>query len=1058
METIAPSSTPAFEQPVLDADNTAKIASRTAPRERGLGRWIRQLFPGGQEDRPPVIPPPNARELATEVRDLQTLHEATLRVARSRERNEGLHEILSAATAAAGTHIGMLMLAASDGKGLRLALGQGFRKEVEDAVAFVPSGVGANGAAFQRQCRVIIEDARTDPLCAGLENLVRLGRFVSCHAAPLLSRNGEVLGVISVHYSRKHVPTERELRLMDLYAQMAVDFLERWQADEALRANERRMQQLFSAMPVAVYTCDATGRITFHNAAAADLWGREPRPEDRWCGSFRQSSASGVRLRSDESAVAKVMMGAEVAANELIIEREDGSRRHVLPNLQPLRDSRGEVTGVVNVLVDITARKDFESRLRLSEERCRESEAQLRFVTDLVPVMIFRCNAEERFVFANRAYLEHRRATLEEILGSRLIDVVGAETYSALRPFVQRVLAGETLLFEVEVSYPCIGRRHVAVSYVPDCDERGTVRGFVAAATDVTDSRIADATNRQLAAIVASSSDAIVGVNLKGVIESWNRGAETLFGYTAQEALGRDISSLIVPSHRQGEVGEICARIQAGENLEHYQTERRRKDGRIVHISLTISPICDAEGRTVGASKIARDVKDLHNAQEALRQRTRTLEGVNRISSHLVAELDLNRIVQGVTDAAREVSGAQYGVFFCDQSVVGGGSQPTLFTLSGAATVEFERFGLPRHSPLLSPTFRGEPIIRSGDLTADPRFASALAGVALEVRSYLAVPVISRSGEVLGALIFAHRTPHFFSEETERIVSAIAAQAAMAIDNAKLYHALERELREKRRTEAELLLAQTQLQAHAALLEQRVEERTQSLREAITQMEEFSYTVSHDLRAPLRAMNTYAEALMEDYGPQLDDTARNYLERIQRSSLRMEKLTHDVLTYSRIGRTEVKLATVNLDALLRDMVYQYAEFQPPSAEIKIRRPLHDVLGHEVSLGQCVANLLTNAVKFVAPGVRPKIQVHTEAKNGLVRLWICDNGIGIEAQYQPRLFHVFERLHGRQQYEGTGIGLAIVRKAIDKMGGSCGVESDGQNGSCFWIELPEAAQP
>ena len=223
-------------------------------------------------------------------------------------------------------------------------------------------------------------------------------------------------------------------------------------------------------------------------------------------------------------------------------------------------------------------------------------------------------------------------------------------------------------------------------------------------------------------------------------------------------------------------------------------------------------------------------------------------------------------------------------------------------------------------------------------------------------------------------------------------------------------------------------------------------------------MEEFSYTVSHDLRAPLRAMNTYAQALVEDFGPQLEPTARHYLERIQRSSLRMEKLTHDVLTYSRLARSEVKLAPVDVDALLRDMIHQYAEFQPPHAEIKVKRPLHDVRGHEVSLGQCIANLLTNAVKFVAPGVQPQIRIHTELIGATVRLWIADNGIGIDPLYQSRLFQVFERLHGRQHYEGTGIGLAIVRKAVDKMNGRCGVESDGRNGSRFWIELAHAPEP
>jgi PAS domain S-box-containing protein len=749
-----------------------------------------------------------------------------------------------------------------------------------------------------------------------------------------------------------------------------------------------------------------------------------------------------------------IAAGQSIAATEVVIERPDGSRRHVMPNLQPILDAAGRVVGVVNVLVDITSRKQFESLLRSSEERYRESEAQLRFVTDLVPVMLMRCDAQQRLVFANRAYLEHRATDLVRLVGRRLDEILDAKTYALLQPYLERVLAGQSVKFEIELPYPRMGLRHVSAAYLPDRDEQGRVRGFVAAITDVTETKHSDAMSRRLAAIVASSSDAIVGINLEGVIESWNRGAETLFGYTTQEALGRQIS-LIIPPSREREASDILARIRSGEHLEHYQTERRCKDGRIVQISLTISPICDAEGRTVGASKIARDVTDLHDAQEVLRQRTRMLEGVNRMSGQLVAELDLQRIVKSVTQAGREVSGAELAVFFCDEASIGLGAPPARFTLSGAAASEFQRFGLSRSSAVLAPTFRGEGVVRSENLATDERFRSAFAESEPSIASYLAVPVISRAGEVFGALVLAHREVGVFSEETERIVLAIAAQAAMAIDNAKLYHALERELGEKRRTEVELLLAQTQLQAHAALLEQRVAERTQSLREAITQMEEFSYTVSHDLRAPLRAMNTYAQALVEDYGAQLDDTARHYLERIQRSSQRMEKLTHDVLSYSRIGRGEVRLAPINLDALLRDMVYQYTEFQVPHADLQIERPLHEVLGHEVSLGQCIANLLTNAVKFVAPGVRPAIRVYTERQGDLVRLWICDNGIGIDPQYQARLFQVFERLHGRQHYEGTGIGLAIVRKGVEKMGGRCGVESDGLHGSRFWIELPSA---
>lgn len=239
------------------------------------------------------------------------------------------------------------------------------------------------------------------------------------------------------------------------------------------------------------------------------------------------------------------------------------------------------------------------------------------------------------------------------------------------------------------------------------------------------------------------------------------------------------------------------------------------------------------------------------------------------------------------------------------------------------------------------------------------------------------------------------------------------------------------------------------------ILEQTVAERTASLREALAQMEEFSYSVSHDLRAPLRAMRAYAGVLLEEYGAKLDDIGRGYLEKIQRGSDRMDRLTQDVLTYSRIARAQVQLEPIAVENLVRDIIHQYAYLQAPAAQIEITAPLLDVLGHETTFGQCVANLLNNAVKFVPAGRTPCVRVGTERRGRNVRVWFEDNGIGIKPEHQDRVFQMFERVHPDGKYEGTGIGLAIVRKAVEKMGGKVGVESDGRNGSRFWIELPGA---
>jgi signal transduction histidine kinase len=261
-----------------------------------------------------------------------------------------------------------------------------------------------------------------------------------------------------------------------------------------------------------------------------------------------------------------------------------------------------------------------------------------------------------------------------------------------------------------------------------------------------------------------------------------------------------------------------------------------------------------------------------------------------------------------------------------------------------------------------------------------------------------------------------------------------------------------RDITERKRAEQVIRETQERLAEANAELERRVEERTASLREAVAQMEEFSYTVSHDLRAPLRAMQGYSKALMEDFGSDFDPEAQQYLKRIVNNASRLDKMILDVLTYARIARDELRMEVVALDRLVRDMILQYPEMQYPAAVITVQ-PLQDVMGHEPSLAQAVSNLLRNAIKFVAPGVIPRVTVWTERRGEEIRLWVEDNGIGIAPKHHSRLFCMFERIHPKMPYEGTGVGLAVTRKAIERMGGKVGVESDGVQGSRFWIQLP-----
>jgi len=264
-----------------------------------------------------------------------------------------------------------------------------------------------------------------------------------------------------------------------------------------------------------------------------------------------------------------------------------------------------------------------------------------------------------------------------------------------------------------------------------------------------------------------------------------------------------------------------------------------------------------------------------------------------------------------------------------------------------------------------------------------------------------------------------------------------------------------RDISDKKRAERALRDAKEEAVRANLDLERRVQERTASLTDLLSQMESFSYAVSHDLRSPLRAMAGYAEVLKSDHSAQLDEEGRQILERIVRSSDRMSRLINDVLAYSRINRDRLELTSVSLSECLRNIVQHAPELQAPQAELIANGELPSVTGNEIFVTQVLTNLLGNSVKFVPVGRKPRIELAARVNGNRVQLSIRDNGIGIPPEHHGRLFGLFERLNVGKRYEGSGMGLAIVRRALERMGGTISVESDGINGSCFTIDLPIA---
>ncbi|MCL4471010.1 MAG: ATP-binding protein [Gammaproteobacteria bacterium] len=335
---------------------------------------------------------------------------------------------------------------------------------------------------------------------------------------------------------------------------------------------------------------------------------------------------------------------------------------------------------------------------------------------------------------------------------------------------------------------------------------------------------------------------------------------------------------------------------------------------------------------------------------------------------------------------------------------------------------------------------QGVPVFNT-EISADTNF-SPWRDLALKegFHSSAAFPLISR-GKAFGAVNLYSPVPGFFTPDRIALFQALTHQAAAALVNTALYD---------------------EIRAHATELEKRVAERTADLAATNQELEAFSYSVSHDLRAPLRAMQGFAQALEEDYGAKLSSTGREYVQRIVAAARRMDILIQDLLAYSRLSRADMPLKPVGLAAAVKEALAQLdGEIRQSGAQVAAAPSLPQVTGHLPTLTQVIANLVDNAIKFVPPGTTPSVKVWTEERGGRVRLWVEDNGIGISPEHQARIFRVFERLHGVETYPGTGIGLAIVHKGAERMGGEAGVESMLGKGSRFWVELdksPRAVNP
>lgn len=535
--------------------------------------------------------------------------------------------------------------------------------------------------------------------------------------------------------------------------------------------------------------------------------------------------------------------------------------------------------------------------------------------------------------------------------------------------------------------------------------------------------------------------DAILVTDETGRITAHNEAYAKLAGLRSQELIGVDHRSLVT-AERIPDPHKYLADID-----RIYQTAQAQSfdtvalpDGRTIERSSTLLAI---DGRNAGRVWTYRDVTQRVVAERALREETQVLELLNKTGSIVAEKLDVREIVQAVTDAATQLSGAKFGSFFYN-SINEKGEALVLYTLSGAPREAFEKLGHPRPTALFGPTFRGEPTIRSDDILKDPRYGKfgphhGMPPGHLPVRSYLALPVISRTGDVIGGLFFGHPDVGVFTERSERLITGLAAQAAVAIDNARLYEQ-----------------AQFAAEERKQLLENERAAREEA-EHASEMKDQFLATLSHELRTPLSAILGWSQLLRVRTGD--ESQLHHGLEAIERNARAQTQLIEDLLDMSRITSGKVRLDSQPVDPV--SFIEAAVETVKPTAEakrIRIEKILDPhagpVSGDPGRLQQIVWNLLSNAVKFTPKD--GKVQIRLERVNSHIELTVADTGIGIKPQFLPHVFERFRQADASttRKFGGLGLGLSIVRNLVELHGGSVRVASPGEGqGATFTVLLP-----
>jgi PAS domain S-box-containing protein len=688
--------------------------------------------------------------------------------------------------------------------------------------------------------------------------------------------------------------------------------------------------------------------------------------------------------------------------------------------------------------------------------------------------------------------------TKAELLTTPFIEFIHPDDREATLAEAEKVCGGKTLV-AFENRYRCKdgSYRWFQWGATPVIEDR-VMYGI---ARDITERKQAESVTTRLAAIVESSDDAIISKDLNSIITSWNKGAEKIFGYSAGEMVGTSILRLI-PADRHDEEDQFLGKIKRDESVDHFETRRRTRDGRLIDVSITASPIKATTGRIIGVSKVARDITGRKHAEEALRasearlrivtdnarvglvmvNRERCYTFANATYAEILGLTLSNLVGQRVADVLAPLYEEQIRPHL-DRAFAGERVAYELHRPTPGAnhyyTVKYEPTKVNGSVSLvvvvitdITEQKQAEAAWRASEARYRTLFEYAPDGIVIadmEGRYLDANPAICRmlgysreemvARSVVDVVVpeeISHVAPAFaevdagidhhrewqFRREDGSVFAAEVTATQVPND---LVMGMVRDITERKQAEEKIHQLNTEL-------EQRVADRTAELEVTNKELEAFSYSVSHDLRAPLRAVNGFAEIVLQDFGSQLPEEGKCHLERICKGGQQMGELIDDLLAFSRLSRQSVNRLTVDTNELVQHVLDELKPQQNGRPiELKIGK-MPSCQGDPALLKQVWVNLLSNAIKYTRDRKPAIVEAGCVCENGENIYFVRDNGVGFDMRYVNKLFGVFQRLHRADEFEGTGVGLAIVQRIVHRHGGRVWAEAKVNQGSAFYFTI------